>query len=95
MNDNKPTDETAEHNETEAQKHERAAKAIKHRVALLMDELKSCWLPEMRLTFIARSTEDSTRYTLLTEETDFLEFLKWLNTAKPLFGNAAASNAVN
>ncbi len=99
LNDNNsngsiPPEEKPEQ-ETEVQKAEREASMIKHRIAMLMDELKSCWQPEMCLTFIARSNIDPTKYSLLTEEKDFMEFLNWLNTAKAIMGNAATSDAVN
>lgn len=60
----------------------RRARIFQHQVATLMDELKSLFSPDMRLTFIARSIDDSTKYSLLTEETENVHLIRLLQEAK-------------
>lgn len=71
--------------------------ALQHQVAMLMDEMKRLFAPNMKLTFIARSADDPTAYSLLTEETDtdiLIEFLKNAKAPAPL-SRPETSTAVN
>lgn len=90
MTDEKPEDIAPENVpvadapvETEEAKKKRILSTMQHQVAMLMDELKSMFTPDMRLTFIARSTDPEKGYTLLTEETDNKVLADFLLSIKP------------
>lgn len=67
--------------ETDEQRAARNLETIRHRVAMLMDELKRIFVPEMVLSFIARNPYDPQSYTLLTEEKDMNNLIDFLQTA--------------
>lgn len=76
---------------------QRHLSVLQHQVAALMDELKKLFAPDMRLTFIARSVNDESRYSFLSEETDNGEVVALLNRIpkpKPIV-RTEISNASN
>lgn len=56
--------------ETADQERDRILAQTRHRVAMLLDELKAIFLPHMMITFLARDPGIPDNYTFLTEETD-------------------------
>jgi len=79
-----PAEEKEKVGISDEERTERRLKLLRDQVAMLMDELKSLFIPQMKLTFIARDPSGQVGHTLLTEESDmedFIEFLK--NIPKP------------
>ncbi len=68
MNDN------AEEKKPEAVDPKQAMERTQNQLAMLMDDIKSLFLPEMKLTLISRHPTDADCISVLTEESD-LEIL--------------------
>lgn len=99
--DNEDTQPPVDYSEVvsaaEEEMKQKAGEALQRRVSFLMDELKRLFSPDMRLTFIARSVDDQSKYSLLTEETDNNEIINLLNRIpKPkMIFPPSTSNASN
>lgn len=68
--------------ESEEQRKQRVLASLQHQVAILLDELKKLFAPNMRLTFIARSIDDASCYSFLSEETSNEDLIKLLQNMK-------------
>lgn len=66
----------------EIKKIEKDNEMLRYRVAMLMNELRAIFVPEMKLTFIARNPDEPGMYTLLTEETDMENFAAFVLSMK-------------
>lgn len=75
---------------------EEAVKILQAKIATLLDSFKSLFVPEMKITFIARHPEELPTYSFMTEDSkeELIKFLERVEPPKPLV-RVRASDAVN
>lgn len=65
---------------------EELLKVLQARVASLLDEFKRLFVPEMKISFIARHPEEKETFSFMTEDTkeELIAFLQRVEQPKPL-----------
>lgn len=71
-------------------------KMLQAKIATLLDAFKGLFVPEMKITFIARHPEEEKTFSFMTEDTkeELIKFLQRVETPKPLV-RVKASDAIN